>query len=176
MLLSFLVCTESPSNPFRTGDGSPDMAKSTSEKPIALALRFGTPLPGKAGAFHMTLLGVEGQENYHALIRALREGVRRATKVKRWAIGPRGKRPLTPDNSEVIRAPKYVNRGDSVLWDCSMEIVSQCMGLFEAKDGEVALSVLGTRETWCVKEDDVGSSSGSKVPSRGVMGLGMPGM
>lgn len=59
-----------------------------------------------------------------------------------------------------------------------MDVVSRRMGLFEAKDGEVALSVLGIRGDVArgVEEDDVGSSSGSKVASRGVMGLGMPGM
>jgi hypothetical protein len=88
------------------------------------------------------------------------------------------KRPLTPDNSEAIGAPGFANRGDAARWDCRMDVVSRRMGLFEAKDGEVALSVLGIRGDVArgVEEDDVGSSSGSKVASRGVMGLGMPGM
>ena len=66
MLLSFLVCMEGLSNPFRTCDGSPDMAKSVSEKPTTLPLRLCPPaLPplGDAGAFHVTLLGVEERED-----------------------------------------------------------------------------------------------------------------
>jgi hypothetical protein len=64
MLLSFLLCVES--NPFRSGDGSPDAeAKSDSEKPTALPLRLppALPLPEVDDAFHVTLLGVEGRED-----------------------------------------------------------------------------------------------------------------
>lgn len=59
-----------------------------------------------------------------------------------------------------------------------MDVESRRRGLLEARDGEVALSVLGIRGDVArgVEEDDVGTSSGSKFASRGVMGLGIPGM
>jgi hypothetical protein len=66
MLLSSLVCMEGLSNPFRTGDGSPEMAKSISENPTELPLRLCPPallLPGLLGAFHVTLLGVEERDD-----------------------------------------------------------------------------------------------------------------
>ena len=70
VLLSSLVCMEGLSNPFRTCDGSPDMAKSNSENPTALPLRLcppALPLPGDVGAFQVTVLGVEGREDIDML-------------------------------------------------------------------------------------------------------------
>jgi len=88
------------------------------------------------------------------------------------------KRPLTPDIREAIGAPGFVNRGDAARCDCRMDVESRRRGLLEAKVGEVALSVSGIRGDVArgVDEDDGGTSSESKFASRGVMGLGKPGM
>ena len=69
-LLSSLVCMEGLSNPFRTCDGGPAMAKSISVNPTALPLRLcppALPLPGDVGAFQVTALGVEGREDIDML-------------------------------------------------------------------------------------------------------------
>ena len=83
------------------------------------------------------------------------------------------KRQLTPDNGEVIGALGFVCRGDEVRCECRTDVESRRRTLL----GEVALSVPGIWGDVArgMEEEEGETSSGSKVVSRGVMGLGIPG-
>jgi hypothetical protein len=85
------------------------------------------------------------------------------------------KRPLTPDIREAIGALGFVKRGDETRCDCRADVESRRGDVWL---GDVALSTPGMRGDVArgVEDEEGETSSGSKVASRGVIGLGMPGM
>ena len=79
---------------------------------------------------------------------------------------------MTPDNREAIGA-LALGGGDEVR--CRVDVESR-RGMPEARFGEVALSGMRGEVARGVEEEEKETSSLSKVASRGVMGLGIPGI